>query len=107
MPLLRVAHGNDAPAEGQTRDEAKHAFDDAVLERLLALNAERFIACGPWKKRQPQLLDMLVATGRAREDAGDSARWAEWGALGAQQQRSSTPARASPAAAHHSSDHHM
>ncbi len=41
LPLLRVAHGNDAPAEGQTRDEAKRAFDEAVLERLVALNAER------------------------------------------------------------------
>jgi len=151
LPLLRVAHGNDAPAEGQTRDEAKRAFDDAVLERLVALNAERaaeearglvrwlrpefqnpqaaptqqaidtgpeedpvddivpiislkpqpwpkdavaqvravadalsasavplsldeiaarFTARGPWKKRLPQLLDMLVAMGRAREDAG-------------------------------------
>ena len=134
-----------------TRDEAKRAFDDAVLERLVALNAERaaeeargivrwlrpefqnpqatptqqaidtgpeedpaddivptinikpqpwpkdavaqvravadalsasavplsldeiaarFTARGPWKKRLPQLLDMLVAMGRAREDAG-------------------------------------
>lgn len=151
LPLLRVAHGNDAPAEGQTRDDAKRAFDDAVLERLVALNAERaaeearglvrwlrpefqnpqaaptqqaidtgpeedpaddivptvsikpqpwpkdavaqvravadalsasavplsldeiaarFTARGPWKKRLPQLLDMLVAMGRAREDAG-------------------------------------
>ena len=151
LPLLRVAHGNDPPAEGQTRDEAKRAFDDAVLERLVALNAERaaeearglvrwlrpefqnpqatptqqaidtgpeedpvddivpiisikpqpwpkdavaqvravadalsasavplsldeiaarFTARGPWKKRLPQLLDMLVAMGRAREDAG-------------------------------------
>jgi very-short-patch-repair endonuclease len=134
-----------------TRDDAKRAFDDAVLERLVALNAERaaeeargivrwlrpefqnpqatptqqaidtgpeedpvddivptinikpqpwpkdavaqvravadalsasavplsldeiaarFTARGPWKKRLPQLLDMLVAMGRAREDAG-------------------------------------
>jgi very-short-patch-repair endonuclease len=134
-----------------TRDEAKRAFDDAVLERLVALNAERaaeeargvvrwlrpefqnpqatptqqaidtgpeedpaddivptasikpqpwpkdavaqvravadalstsavplsldeiaarFTARGPWKKRLPQLIDMLVAMGRAREDAG-------------------------------------
>ena len=41
LPLLRVAHGNDSPAEGQTRDDAKRAFDDAILERLVALNAER------------------------------------------------------------------
>lgn len=158
LPLLRVAHGNDAPAEGQTRDEAKRAFDDAILERLVALNAERaaeearghirwlrpefqnpqarsaeaptpeqgrldagsddagddtaaaapiagkpqpwpkdtveqvravadllatspaplsieeigtrFTARGPWKKRLPQLLDMLVALGRAELRSG-------------------------------------
>jgi hypothetical protein len=32
--------------------------------------AARFTARGPWKKRLPQLLDLLVAMGRAREDAG-------------------------------------
>nr|WP_228064327.1 DNA methyltransferase [Lysobacter avium] len=41
LPLLRIAHGNDAPTEGQTRDDAKRAFDEAILERLVALNAER------------------------------------------------------------------
>ncbi|WP_271678724.1 class I SAM-dependent DNA methyltransferase [Thermomonas mangrovi] len=41
LPLLRMAHGNDAPADGQTRDDAKRAFDEAILERLVALNAER------------------------------------------------------------------
>ncbi|HAI58983.1 MAG TPA: SAM-dependent methyltransferase, partial [Xanthomonadaceae bacterium] len=41
LPLLRVAHGNDAAGAGQTREDAKRAFDDAVLERLVALNAER------------------------------------------------------------------
>ncbi|WP_201314358.1 DNA methyltransferase [Dyella sp. EPa41] len=148
LALLRVAHGNDVPAEGSSCDEAKRAFDEAILERLIALNAERaaeeasskvrwlrpafqnpsaqvasgqrdldtaldddsapitaitgskplqwpkdtvaqvravadtlaassvplsvddiatrFTARGPWKKRLPQLLDMLVALGRAR-----------------------------------------
>jgi hypothetical protein len=191
LPLLRVAHGNDAPAPVGTdsaamrsaidnaprrasgasdttdksiaaeaapttigsRDEAKRAFDEAILERLVALNAERiaeearglvrwlrpdfqhpsaqpapaqgelpdarddqpatltgkaiaakplpwpkdavaqvravadalsaspvplsiddlaarFTARGPWKKRLPQLLDMLVALGRAHEING-------------------------------------
>lgn len=154
LPLLRVAHGNDAPADGQTREDAKRAFDEAVLERLVALNAERaaeeargyvrwlrpefqnpearestqeqaaldvdtpevdapavastpaakpapwpkdpvgqvravadvlaaspvalspdeiaarFTGRGPWKKRLPQLLDMLVAVGRAVEKDG-------------------------------------
>ena len=41
LPLLRIAHGNDNPAEGQSREEARRAFDEAVLERLVALNAER------------------------------------------------------------------
>ncbi len=41
LPLLRVAHGNDALGEGQSREEAKRAFDEAILERLVALNAER------------------------------------------------------------------
>ncbi|MCC6561693.1 MAG: hypothetical protein IT478_10070 [Xanthomonadales bacterium] len=138
--------------EGKTRDEAKRAFDEAILERLVALNAERaveearglvrwlrpefqnsgvgakpqqveidtaamedeapvdgavavvgkpqpwpkdaieqvravadllaarpapltvdeiaarFSGRWPWRKRLPQLLDMLVALGRARQD---------------------------------------
>jgi len=152
LPLLRVAHGNETPTEGQSREEAKRAFDEAVLERLVALNAERaaeearglvrwlrpefqnpnahiapeqseidtgsedadlanvplasakpmpwpkdavdqvravaellasspvaltldevaarFTARGPWKKRLPQLLGMLVAIGRAHEQDG-------------------------------------
>ncbi|MCX7564132.1 class I SAM-dependent DNA methyltransferase [Xanthomonadaceae bacterium XH05] len=41
LPLLRVAHGNEAPSEGQGRDDAERAFDEAILERLVALNAER------------------------------------------------------------------
>jgi hypothetical protein len=151
LPLLRVSHGNDAATEDMGRDDAKRAFDEAILERLVALNAERaaeaarglirwrrpafqhpttqvapeqaelaagqagdeaavpiaatkplpwpkdavaqvravadalaaspvaldadalstrFTARGPWKKRLPQLLDMLVALGRAREQDG-------------------------------------
>jgi hypothetical protein len=153
LPLLRVAHGNESASEGQTAHDAKRAFDEAILERLVALNAERaaeeargqvrwlrpefqspkatlapeqlpidtdeaaggdatagaiavlqsrpwpkdaveqvravadllasspipltinqigesFTARGPWKKRLPQLLEMLVALGRARERDG-------------------------------------
>ncbi len=157
VPLLRFAHGNDSPIEGKTRDEAKRAFDEAILKRLVALNTERaaeearglvrwlrpevqnpeaqaterapeqaslntesldesengkvaptaviralpwpkdalaqvrvvadvlasslvpqslddiaarFTARGPWKRRVPQILDMLVALGRAREHKG-------------------------------------
>jgi len=39
--LLRIAHGNDPPATGQTREDAARAFEEAILERLVALNAER------------------------------------------------------------------
>lgn len=41
LPLLLVAHAKDSPKKGQTRDDAKRAFDDAILERLVALNAAR------------------------------------------------------------------
>jgi hypothetical protein len=44
LPALRVAHGNEAPADGQARGDAKRAFDETVLERLVALNAERAAA---------------------------------------------------------------
>ncbi len=151
---LRIAHGNVSPPEGFTREDAKRAFEEAVLERLVALNAERaaeearglvrwlrpefqnpdatpppaqgyldtdvedadqetetappaatkprpwpqdaveqvravaellatspaplsveeigkrFTARGPWKRRLPGLLDMLVALGRAQEQEG-------------------------------------
>lgn len=160
LSLLRIAHGNDAPSEDQTRDYAKRAFDVAILQRLVALNvvraaeeargqirwlrpefqnpvlarehqpeqvsltadtekrdrsddeiaaitlppsikpqpwpkdaieqvravadvlagsgvplstdeiAARFTARGPWKRRLPKLLEMLVALGRAKETDG-------------------------------------
>jgi hypothetical protein len=150
LALLRIAHGNDSPTAGPTRDDAKRDLDDAILERLVALNAKRaaeearglvrwlrpefqnpqaqaapmqasfdtaseatdpqpltaakqvpwpkdtvdqvravadlltisvvplslddvaarFTGRGPWKKRLPQLLEMLVALGRAHELAG-------------------------------------
>lgn len=40
-PLLAIAHGNAAPAEEQERADAARGFEEAVLERLVALNAER------------------------------------------------------------------
>ncbi len=50
------------------------ALADALSASAVPLSldeiAARFTARGPWKKRLPQLLDMLVAMGRAREDAG-------------------------------------
>ena len=41
LPLLRMAHGNTPPAADQSREDARRAFDEAVLERLVALNTER------------------------------------------------------------------
>jgi len=43
-PLLEVVNGNAAPGAGgtpATRDDCKRALDDALLDRLVALNAER------------------------------------------------------------------
>jgi hypothetical protein len=40
-PLLQIAHGNAPADEGSTRDDAARAFDETILERLVALNAER------------------------------------------------------------------
>lgn len=41
LPDLRIAHGLEAAAGGDSRVEARRRFDEAVLERLVALNAER------------------------------------------------------------------
>jgi hypothetical protein len=54
LPLLRIAHGLEPGKLGSTeassrraelapltRDDARRAFDEAILERLVALNAER------------------------------------------------------------------
>ena len=38
--------------------------------------AARFTSRGPWKKRLPALLDMLVAVGRATPDAS-AERWSD------------------------------
>lgn len=145
VPVLRVAHGNEAAPTASSQQEAMREFEETVLERLVALNTERaaeeakgnirwlrpdfqnagasapmqgemeaeddeaapaaaapagtpvpwpkntvdqvrtvadllatsptplsiedignrFTARGPWKKRLPQLLEMLVAVGRA------------------------------------------
>lgn len=54
-------------------------FDEALLRahlqaqnyaRALPAIGNRFTSRGPWKKRLPQLLDMLVALGRAAEQGG-------------------------------------
>ena len=38
---LRIAHGNIAPVDGGSREDARRTFDEVVLERLVALNTER------------------------------------------------------------------
>ncbi|MGY4883262.1 class I SAM-dependent DNA methyltransferase [Xanthomonas citri pv. eucalyptorum] len=67
LPLLRVAHGNEAPAEDSTREDASRAFDEVVLERLVALNAQRAAeeARGLVRWLRPEFQD--PAAGRAPE----------------------------------------
>src|SRR5690606_14394878 len=54
--------------------EQVRAVADVLASSPVPLDAEgiaaRFSARGPWKKRLPQLLAMLVALGRAREQDG-------------------------------------
>jgi len=71
LPLLRTAHGNDAPTEGQTRDDAKPAFDEAILERLVALNAERAAeeARGEIRWLRPEFQNPYAARDRDPEQA--------------------------------------
>ncbi|MGY0559816.1 class I SAM-dependent DNA methyltransferase [Luteimonas sp. A277] len=42
-PTLRIAHGNLPPTADVSREDAKRRFEEAVLERLVALNAERAV----------------------------------------------------------------
>ena len=67
LPLLRITHGNDAPADGQTREDAKRAFDEAILERLVALNAERAAeeARGKVRWLRPEFQDSQARLGDA------------------------------------------
>jgi hypothetical protein len=50
------------------------AVADTLAHSPVPLSTEditkRFAAKGPWKKRVPQLLEMLVVLGRARESDG-------------------------------------
>lgn len=72
------ATATTAPAKSQPwpKDavEQVRAVADALAASPAALSlddiAARFTARGPWKKRLPQLLDMLVALGRAKEQDG-------------------------------------
>lgn len=106
LPLLRVAHGNAPPdtlqqlAEAErdlrpterhvdggppsTREEAKRAFDEAILERLVALNAERAAeeARGHIRWLRPDFQNPEVAREKAPEQArfttdGDAGEAAE------------------------------
>lgn len=67
-----------APVAGKPQAWPKDAIEQvrAVADLLAASPAPltvdeiaaRFSGRGPWRKRLPQLLDMLVALGRARQD---------------------------------------
>ena len=74
LPLLRIAHGNDAPAENQTREDAKRAFDEAVLERLVALNSQRAAeeARGHVRWLRPALQNPGAQTALATGHAGEA-----------------------------------
>lgn len=54
--------------------EQVRAVADVLSASVVALSvddiAARFSGRGPWKKRLPQMLDMLVALGRARQGDG-------------------------------------
>src|SRR5690554_387190 len=41
IDTLRIAHGMAPSSDGTTREDAKRTFDETILERLVALNAER------------------------------------------------------------------
>ena len=41
LPVLRVSHGNETSGLGLSYTQAKRQFDEMVVERLVALNAER------------------------------------------------------------------
>ncbi len=106
IPLLRVAHGNASPdtlqqfaeterdlqpterhvdgGPASTREEAKRAFDEAILERLVALNAERAAeeARGHIRWLRPEFQNPEVAREKAPEQArfpsdGDAGEAAE------------------------------
>ena len=55
--------------------EQVRAVADTLAGSAVPLSADdiaaRFTSRGPWKKRLPQLLDMLVAVGRARTPDGE------------------------------------
>ncbi|MBS0582881.1 MAG: DUF559 domain-containing protein, partial [Proteobacteria bacterium] len=79
---VRPERGGDAAKanDGKTTPWPKDAVDqvravaDALTGAAAPLSvdeiAARFSGRGPWKKRLPSLLDMLVALGRARERGG-------------------------------------
>lgn len=78
LPVLRIAHGNDPPLEGQSRDEAKAAFGEAILGRLVALNAERVAeeARGivRWLRPEFQNPDRAESPEQVEIDTGDADR---------------------------------
>ncbi len=77
LPVLRVAHGNDAPGYGQTLEDGKRAFEEAVLDRLVALNSERAAAEARgevlWLRPEFQNLAAQAAPAHAEIDASSEA----------------------------------
>jgi hypothetical protein len=63
LPLLRAAHGNDAPAQGQTREDAGRTFDETILERLVALNAERAAEVSTARQFSPVVANQISPPG--------------------------------------------
>jgi len=115
LPLLRVAHGNEPPESLQhlsdaehdlaeherrlhggpatTREEAKRAFDETVLERLVALNAERAAeeARGHVRWLRPEFQNPDLAREREPEQARFANDDDAGGTPGAEQESAAAP----------------
>lgn len=72
-PATALANAKPQPWPKEAIAQVR-AVADALAASPLPLSldelAARVSARGPWKKRLPQLLDMLVALGRAHEQDG-------------------------------------
>lgn len=78
IPMLRIAHGNDpVNDEYATQDDAKRAFEEVVLERLVALNAERAAEEAKglirWLRPEFQNPDAQAKPEQAEIDTGEEA----------------------------------
>ena len=69
LPLYRATRAAGSLRWLETR-KARKLLAASPMPLSLDDIGRRFTARGPWKKRLPQLLDMLTALGRASEDGG-------------------------------------